>query len=155
MNLWRRGSGRKPRSACEELAEGVEFAEAPFGGGGQIGLDDREVGEAVEGAPAAAGRALLDLDWADVAFGLVGGEPDGQIGGEPQDHVLVVAKASGQPQPVTADLAAFPLVICDPFGDGTVVPGGDLGKLLTGELGLAGGAGGGGSTAGQGGALAP
>ena len=33
----------------------------PFGGGGQVGLDDREVGETVEGAPAAAGSPLLDL----------------------------------------------------------------------------------------------
>src|SRR5208282_4511703 len=53
------------RPACEELAECVEFAETPFGGGGQVGLDDREVGEAVEGAPAAAGGALLNLDRAD------------------------------------------------------------------------------------------
>jgi hypothetical protein len=63
--------GRYPGVAVEEVAEGVEFADAPFGGGGQVGLDDREVGEAVEGAPAAAGGALLDLDGADVALGLM------------------------------------------------------------------------------------
>jgi hypothetical protein len=31
--------------AVEQGAEGVEFADAPFGGGGQVGLDDGEVGE--------------------------------------------------------------------------------------------------------------
>ena len=41
-------------------------------GGGQVGLDDGEVGEAVQRAPAAAGGAHLHLGWADVAFGLVG-----------------------------------------------------------------------------------
>ena len=44
------------------MAEGVEFVESPFGGGVQVGLDDGEVGEALQGAPAAAGGALLDLD---------------------------------------------------------------------------------------------
>ena len=47
-------SGREPCAAVEEVAEGVDFADAPFGGGGQVGLDDREVGEPLEGAPAAA-----------------------------------------------------------------------------------------------------
>jgi len=40
--------------AVEEVAERVEFADAPFGGGGQVGLDDREVGESGHGAPAAS-----------------------------------------------------------------------------------------------------
>ena len=40
--------------AVEQVAEGVEFADAPFGGGGQVGLDEREVGEAGEGSPAAS-----------------------------------------------------------------------------------------------------
>jgi hypothetical protein len=37
-------SGWYPCSAVEEVAEGVEFAEAPFGGGGQAGLDDGKTG---------------------------------------------------------------------------------------------------------------
>lgn len=64
-----------------------------------------------------AGGALLDLDWADIAFGLVGGESDGQAGGESQDHVLVVAEPAGQPQPVAGDLGAPVLVVADAFGD--------------------------------------
>lgn len=36
-----------------------------------MGLDDAEVGVAVEHAPASAGGALLDLYGADVAFGLM------------------------------------------------------------------------------------
>ena len=55
-------AGWYPGVAVEQVAEGVEFADAPFGGGGQVGLDDGEVGESVEGAPAASGAALLDLD---------------------------------------------------------------------------------------------
>jgi hypothetical protein len=34
--------------------ERVEFSDAPFGGGGQVGLDDGESGETAEGAPAAS-----------------------------------------------------------------------------------------------------
>ncbi len=41
----------------------VRAVEIPKKAGGvEIGLDDREVGEALEGAPAAAGGALLHLD---------------------------------------------------------------------------------------------
>jgi hypothetical protein len=43
---------------------------SPFGGGVQVGLDDREVGESLEGAPAAGG-ALLDFLGADGAFGFI------------------------------------------------------------------------------------
>ena len=57
--------------AGEQAAEGVEFDDAPFGGGGQVGLDDREVGETGQGAPAASGTALLDLDRPDRSLGLV------------------------------------------------------------------------------------
>jgi hypothetical protein len=53
------------------LGEDGEAVHAPFGGGGQVGLDDGEVGDAIEGAPASAGVALLDLCGADVAFTLV------------------------------------------------------------------------------------
>ena len=61
-------AGWYPRVALEQGAEGVEFADAPFGGGGQVGLDDGEVGEPVDGAPASAGAALLDLDRAQGAL---------------------------------------------------------------------------------------
>src|SRR6266567_6382992 len=98
--LWRCGCGREPWSGGEELGEGVKLVDSPLASGGQVGLDDREVGESVEGSPASAGCAHLHLDGAYVAFGLVAGEPDGQVGGEPQDHVLVVAEPAGQPQPV-------------------------------------------------------
>src|SRR5487761_1373821 len=139
-----RGCGREPGAVGEQHGEGVEGVDAPFGGGGQAGLDDREVGEPEEGAPGPAGGALLDLDRADVALGLVGGEADGQVGGEAQDHVLVVAEPAGQPRPVQGDLGAFPLVVGDALGDGAAVPGADAGEVAVAEGGLprpAGGAG--------------
>ena len=46
--------------ADEEVAEGVEFAGTPFRGGGQIGLDEGELGEPFQGSPAASGAALPD-----------------------------------------------------------------------------------------------
>ena len=36
------------------------FVFAPFVGGGEVGVDDGEFGEALQGAPAAAGGSLLD-----------------------------------------------------------------------------------------------
>ena len=62
-------AGWYPRVPVEQGAEGVEFADAPFGGGGQVGLDDGEVGESFDGAPASSGAALLDLDRAQGAVG--------------------------------------------------------------------------------------
>ena len=50
------------------------MVESPFCGGVEVGPDDGEVDEPLQGAPAAAGCALLDLDWADRAFGCVVGE---------------------------------------------------------------------------------
>ena len=47
--------------AVEEVAEGVESADAPFGGGREVGLGDGEVGEALDGPPAASRAVLLDL----------------------------------------------------------------------------------------------
>src|SRR6266516_3448521 len=47
-------AGRYPGVAVEEVAEGIGFAEAPFDGGGQVGLDDREVGESFDGPPGAS-----------------------------------------------------------------------------------------------------
>ena len=64
-------AGREPGVAAEEVAEGVEFADAPFRGSGQVGLDDRESGESFEGSPAASGAALLDLDEPDCPLGFV------------------------------------------------------------------------------------
>ena len=55
----------------EQAAQGVDLAEAPPGGGGQVGLDDGEFGQSLEGAPASAGAALLDLDRADGPLGFV------------------------------------------------------------------------------------
>jgi len=57
--------------ATEEVAEGVEFGDAPFGGGGQVGVDEGELGESFEGSPGASGAALLDLDGADRPLGFV------------------------------------------------------------------------------------
>ena len=37
--------------AVEQAAEGVEFADAPFSGGGQVGLDEGELGAAGEYSP--------------------------------------------------------------------------------------------------------
>ena len=44
---------------------------APFAGGGQVRLDDGEVGQAGQGAPASAGGPHLHLDGADVPFCLI------------------------------------------------------------------------------------
>ena len=89
-------AGRKPGVATEEVAERVEFGDAPFRGGGQVGLDERELGESFEGSPRASGAALLDLDRADRPLGFVVGE-DVQVraGGEPQDQVFEGAEPAG------------------------------------------------------------
>ena len=91
-------AGWYPGSAVEQVAEGVEFAEAPFGGGGQVGLDDREAREALEGSPAAAGAALLHFNGPDCLLCLIAGE-DVQVraGGEAEDHVLVLQEPAGDP----------------------------------------------------------
>src|SRR5450756_2563441 len=91
-------SGWHPGVAFEEVAEGVEFADAPFGGGGQVGLDDGEVGESLDGPPAAPGAALLDLDGPDCSFCLVVRENvQVRAGGEAEDHVLVLQEPAGDP----------------------------------------------------------
>jgi hypothetical protein len=89
-------AGREPCAAVEQVAEGVEFADAPFGGGGQLGLYEREVGERVDGPPAASRAALLDLDRPDRPVGFVIGE-DVQVrtGREPQDQVLEAEEPAG------------------------------------------------------------
>jgi hypothetical protein len=67
------GAGREPGVAVEEVAEGVELADAPFRGGGQVRLEEGELGESFEGPPAATGAAMLDLDRPDCPLGLVAG----------------------------------------------------------------------------------
>ena len=91
-------AGWHPGVAVEQVAEGVEFADAPFGSGGQVGLDDGEVGESFDSAPASSGAALLDLDGADCPLGFVVGE-DVQVGAgrEAQDHVLEGQEPAGDP----------------------------------------------------------
>jgi hypothetical protein len=54
-------AGWEPCVAVEEVAESIEFADAPFGRGGWVGVGHREVGEPLEGAPASFGTALLHL----------------------------------------------------------------------------------------------
>ena len=83
--------------AVEQIAECVEFAEAPFAGGGQVGLDEGEFGESFEGAPAASGAALLDFDRPDCPLGFVIGK-DVQVraGREPQDQVLEPTEPAGE-----------------------------------------------------------
>jgi hypothetical protein len=49
--------------------EGVEFVDAPFVGGVEVGRHGGEVGESLQGSPAAAGGALLDFDWSQGAVG--------------------------------------------------------------------------------------
>ncbi len=72
----------QPGSGGEQLVEGVEFVEAQLGDGVQVGLDDGEVDESLQGAPGASGGALLDFDGPDGPFGFVVREGH-QVGGEP------------------------------------------------------------------------
>src|ERR1019366_3938042 len=53
---WARGfeCGREPCLAGEQSAERVELVDSPFSGGGQVGLDERELGETLQGAPASS-----------------------------------------------------------------------------------------------------
>src|SRR5207247_4641266 len=122
--------------------EGVQGLDAPFGGGGQVGADDGEVGQAEQGAPGAAGGVLGGLDRSDVALGLVGGEPDSQIGDEPQDHVLVAAESHGQGQRVPAGPGPVIPVRRDAVRDGVAVPGPDALLVISGQPGFPGGPGG-------------
>jgi hypothetical protein len=73
----------------EELVQGMASAEAPVGCGGQIGLDDGEVGKALQGPLLPTGGALLHFYWPDGSFSNIVRKFDGQIGGEPEDHVPV------------------------------------------------------------------
>jgi hypothetical protein len=59
----------EPRAGGEELLQRVEFVQAPLADSRQVGLDDSEVDQSLEGAPAAAGGPLLHFDGALVAVG--------------------------------------------------------------------------------------
>src|SRR5437762_4333255 len=122
---------------------------APFDGGGQVGLDDGEVGEPAEGAPASSGGALLDLDRAQGALCFVVGE-DVQVraGGEAQDHVLVAQEPAGEAAGVPGDGTVPEPAAPEPFGGGLPVAGGQLVQDGGVQRGLAGGAGGGRGVAG-------
>lgn len=124
------------------MGEDVEAVQAPFGGGGQVGLDDGEVGDAVEGAPAAAGGALLDLGRADVAFTLVVREGHGKIDHEPQDHVFVVAEPAREGERVCGQRPGAGGVVADPGGGGAAVAAADPGQDLGVEAVVSGRAGG-------------
>src|ERR1019366_4709337 len=64
-----------------------------FSGGGQVGLDERELGETLQGAPASSLAAHLYFDWPDGPLGFIVGE-DVQVrtGDETKDHVLAGAE---------------------------------------------------------------
>jgi len=93
----------------------------PFGGGGEVGVDGGEVGEALEGAPGAAAGALLDFDGADVAFGLVVRPGDGQVGDEPEDHVVVAVESSDEGAGFAGEVMGVVVVVGGAFGGGTGV----------------------------------
>lgn len=59
----------EPRAGGEEVFQRVEFVLAPLADGRQAGLDNSEVDQSLESAPAATGGALLDLDGSLVALG--------------------------------------------------------------------------------------
>jgi hypothetical protein len=64
------------------LAECVEFVDAPLGGGVEVGVHEGEVNESLQGAPAAAGGALLHLDGSDRALGAIARKRYGEVDGE-------------------------------------------------------------------------
>src|SRR6185312_7884304 len=106
-------------------------------------LDDGEVGEAVEGAPAASGAALLDLDWPDRPLSFIIGE-DVQVraGDEAEDHVLVPQEPAGDPAGIACGRGA-PVEVRGQAGpgDGPVAAGQPgYGVLVQGLLPLGAGA---------------
>lgn len=115
-------AGREPGAAVEQGSEGVEFADVPFRGGGQVGLDERELRESGECSPAASGATLLDLDGPDSPLGFIVGE-DVQVGagGEPQDQVFKAEEAAGEAAGILRGGGA-PVEACGP-GRRRLVPG--------------------------------
>ena len=86
----------------------------PLGGGGHVGADDGEVGQSLQGAPAAPGGALLDLDRADVSFRQVVRPGHGKIDHEPWNHSFVLAEPPRQPQRVAGGGSGAGGVVGDP-----------------------------------------
>src|SRR5215475_10005672 len=95
---WCGGVWWEPGPGGEQLGECVEGVGAVFGGGGQVGPDDGEVGEALQGALGAAACALFDFDGPDFTLGGVVCERYGQVGEEPQDHLAVGVEPVSQRQ---------------------------------------------------------
>jgi hypothetical protein len=116
--------------------------QAPFCGGGQVGLDDGEIGQAGQGAPAAAGGALLDLGRSDIALTLVIGEGHGEIDHEAQDHVFVVAEPAREGERILGQRPGPGGVVADPGGGGAAVAAADVGQDVGVELIVSGRAGG-------------
>jgi hypothetical protein len=108
------------------LAEGVEFVESPFGGCVQVGLDDGEVGEALQGAPAAAGGALLDLDGPARALRFIVRERHREIRGKPQDHVFEPSEPRDEGAGLVGELGVFALVVGVASGECSQVVVADL-----------------------------
>src|SRR5215472_9597835 len=114
-----------------------------LGGGGQVGLDDREVSESFDGAPAASRAALLDLDGPDGALCLVVGE-DVQVraGGEAEDHVLEVQEPAGDAAGVlrgggpAVDVRGEPVRDQCPVAGDQVLQDGGIQDGLPGEAGV-------------------
>ena len=61
-------AGGSQAPVVNSCSKASRLVDAPLGGGGHVGADDGEVGQSLQGAPAAPGGALLDLDRADVSF---------------------------------------------------------------------------------------
>src|ERR1022692_2616898 len=89
-----------PGTVVEQVTEGVECADAPFGGGGQVGLDDGEVGELLAATLFAHGPAALRVhvsawlgedDWS----GSRAGDVPRWCGGRPGLLVVPAAVSAG------------------------------------------------------------
>ena len=98
-------------NSCSKASRLVD---APLGGGGHVGADDGEVGQSLQGAPAAPGGALLDLDRADVSFRQVVRPGHGKIDHEPWNHSFVLAEPPRQPQRVAGGGSGAGGVVGDP-----------------------------------------
>jgi hypothetical protein len=99
---------RHPGVAGEGIVDGGQDVGAVLGGGGDVAADGVPVAGDLFGAEP-AGYFLLGLGGSQVAFGLVGGGRDAQVGGEPQHIVLPVAQAFQQ-------VAAGPLLAAGHLG---------------------------------------
>ena len=85
-------AGGSQAPVVNSCSKASRLVDAPLGGGGHVGADDGEVGQSLQGAPAAPGGALLDLDRADVSFRQVVRPGHGKIDHEPWNHGFVLAE---------------------------------------------------------------